>query len=158
MRTDFTSEIDGALASRNLGSRHFSEIARSGNGNMLSDLSEDQVESYEELDGLGEGFEELSGNKLAIFRAPLPGERPPFPAKPGRLWMRKRIPTGARKPGGGHIARVKWVQMSPQRLGASAKRGEVSGLGAFDANTMTLGAIGLGVGVLAYMLLRQRAA
>jgi hypothetical protein len=173
-RTDMTSEIDGALAGRNLGSRHFSDAARSGNGNMLSDLSEDQLADYDELDGMGEitealtpaeslKIDRLSGPYSAAqgfqhFRAPGAGEVAPFAPKQGMAWMRKRSLTGTRQPGGTRVVRTKWVQMSPQKLQQLAIRGDVAGMGA-----MSLGlgvgasaAIGIGLGIGAWLLLRKK--
>jgi len=169
-RTDFTSEIDGALATRNLGSRHYSDIARSGNGDMLSDLSEDQLADYEELDGMGEALEELtiaesahidgmgSLAKIPKFRSPVAGEVPPFAPKPGMTWMRKRIPTGQRKPGGSRVARVKWVQMNQGRLARLAQEGSVAGMGGFSTMAWTGGSIALGLGaaILAVFLIRRK--
>lgn len=167
MRTDFTSEIDGALAARNLGSRHFSDIARSGNGNMLSDLSEDQLADYEELDGLGEAFEELSGEESASldlgklrfpkFRAPKFGEVPPFAAKPGRRWYRKLSPTDMRKPGGKRVARAKWVQMTPDKFAKLAvEGGPVAGLGLLPGGTAGMIGFGALAGLAAWFLIRKR--
>lgn len=171
-RTDLTSEIDGAFASRNLGQRHFSEIARSGNGNMLSDLSEDDLSDYSELEGVGEGLEELDlrdsaavdgmGNLAAFgrFRAPRPGETPPFAPKPGMQWFRKRTLTPWRKPGGNRVAKVKWVQATPAKMNEMARQGQVdgmSGLG-FTLGTgamLSVGA-GLGLGIVAWLLLRRK--
>lgn len=172
MRTDFTSEIDGALAGRNLGSRHFSDVARSGNGNMLSDLSEDHLADYEELDGVGEAMEELTyeesaavdglgaiGRRPKPFRTLKPGETPPFAPRPGATWLRKRTVTAHRKPGGNRVARVKWVQVQDQRLRKLAEAGQVDGLG-FFGNTTTMVSIGLGaaIGVGIYLLRKRRRA
>jgi hypothetical protein len=170
MRTDFTSEIDGALAGRNLGSRHFSDVARSGNGNMTDDLHEDQLADYEELDGIGETMEELTyqesaavdglgslGARPKTFRMLKPGETPPFAPRPGFQWLRKRSVTNHRKPGGNRVARVKWVQMQDKRLQKMADAGQVDGLG-FFGNTTTMLSIGLGaaIGVGIYLMRRKR--
>lgn len=158
-RTDFTQEIDGALAGRNLGSRHFSEIARSGNGNMRTDLAEDLAD-YSELAGLGESTEELTreesaqvdarGDSATIkrFRYPLPGEMPPFAAPRGMVWLRKRTITDARKPGGLRLARITWCQVSKDRLLTMRRDKELVGLGdlAIDFGSMTtITSIGLGL-------------
>jgi hypothetical protein len=169
-RTDFTSELDGALSSRNLGSRHYSEIARSGNGNMLEDLSEEGLADYQELDGIGEGLEDLAADesaaidrfgaaaKLPRFRPLAPGETPPFAAKPGMLWMRKRILTSERRPGGPRVARGKWVQVSAQRYQALKSQGDIKGMG--DLSTPIMWGIsagaGLALGLAAWLLLRRK--
>lgn len=169
-RTDFTSEIDGAMATRNIGNRHWSDIARSGNGNMLSDLSEEELGDYQELDGIGEALEELTlaeSNAVAglgdvgafgTFRAPKTGEMPPFVAKPGMAWMRKRIPTAQRKPGGGIVARLKWVQVSAPKLNKLAGLGEVSGMGALSSNAVMGASVGLGLlgGLAAWFLFMKK--
>jgi len=172
-RTDFTQEIDGALAGRNLGSRHYSEIARSGNGNMRNDLAEDLAD-YHELAGLGESTEELSlgesaevdakGSSASIksFRWPLPGEMPPFAAPKGMVWLRKRSLTDARKPGGKRIARVVWVQVSKERLLMMKRNGELlqaDGLGAFDITSMsTIASVGVGLagGLILWLALKKK--
>ncbi len=169
-RTDFTSEIDGALAGRNLGSRHFSDVARSGNGDMLSDLSEDQLADYEELDGMGEAVEELSlqeslkvdnlgpAANLPRFRNPRPGEVAPFAPKPGMGWMRKRNVLPERKPGGNRVARVKWVQVTPKRLNQLAEKGDVAGMGAMSmgAGIGLSAGIGLALGLAGWFLLKRK--
>ncbi len=169
-RTDFTSEIDGALAGRNLGSRHFSDVARSGNGNMLSDLSEDQLADYQELDGMGEAVEELTlqeslkidnlgpAAKLPRFRNPRPGEVAPFAPKPGMGWMRKRSILPERKPGGNRVARIKWVQVTPKRLNQLAESGDVAGMGEMGVG-MGIGlsaGIGLVLGLGAWFLIKRK--
>jgi hypothetical protein len=170
-RTDFTSELDGALSSRNLGSRHFSEIARSGNGDMTKDLSEEGLADYQELDGLGEGLEDLAADESAAvdqfgvaarlprFRNLNPGETPPFAPKPGMTWLRKRILTRDRRPGGPRVARAKWVQVSSQRLAQLKQQGDIKGLGALSTPVMwgiSAGA-GLALGLVAWLLIRNRA-
>jgi hypothetical protein len=174
-RTDMTSEIDGALASRNLGSRHYSDVARSGNGNMLSDLSEDQLADYDELDGMGEITEELtpsesmsldnlagpariSGRGFRSFRAPRAGEVAPFAPKNGMTWMRKRNLLGHRKPGGFWQARTKWVQMSPRKLEELASQGQVAGMGALSlgAGVGLSALLGIGLGIGAWLLIKRK--
>lgn len=165
-RTDFTQEIDGALAGRNLGQRHYSEIARSGNGNMRTDLAEDLAD-YQELAGLGEQVEELSGAESALIDQqgatgaakvqtlvwPKSGQIPPFASNPGMVWLRKRNITGARKPGGNRLARSTWVQVSKLRLQELRQSGAMNGMGAFDIAGMgmpTILAIGAALGFAAY--------
>lgn len=170
MRTDLSSEIDGALATRNLGSRHYSDIARSGNGNMLSDLAEEELGDYEELDGIGESFEELSlaesnavaglggglGTVLRPFRTLRAGEHPPFAAKRGKMWMRKRIALQQRKPGGGVIARVKWAQMTPGKLKKLAAEGQVAGMGEFSVGMIGTLGIAAGAGALLWFVMARK--
>lgn len=174
-RTDFTQEIDGALAGRNLGSRHYSEIARSGNGNMRNDLAEDLAD-YHELAGLGESTEELTlaesaeidakGTSASIkqFRWPKPGEMPPFAAPKGMVWLRKRTVTDTRKPGGLRLARVTWCQVSKERLlmmkrdGELLEAGGLNGLG-LDFGTMgTVASVGLGLagGLILWLALKKK--
>jgi hypothetical protein len=169
-RTDFTSEIDGALAGRNLGSRHYSDVARSGNGNMLSDLSEDQLADYQELDGMGEATEELSLGEsqkldnmgwkanLPRFRNPRPGEVAPFAPKPGMGWLRKRMILPERKPGGNRVAKVKWVQVTPRRLNELAAKGDVAGMGAMSTGVGVGLSAGIGIvaGIGIWLLIKRR--
>lgn len=166
MRTDFTQEIDGAMATRNLGMRHFSEIARSGNGNMRTDLSEDLAD-YRELAGLGETVEEVSNEesaqidqygqmaKIQPYRWPAPGEVPPYAAKPGMVWLRKRALTDSRKPGGKRTVKVTWCMVSKERL-LEMKRG--GDLGAFPVGMSVSIGIGLVVGLVVYLALRKKRA
>jgi len=156
MRTDFTSEIDGAFCQRNLGSRHFSDIARSGNGNMTTDLLDTELKDYEELDGIGEGREELTlaessavdnlgpSADVSRFRWPKSGETPPFAAKPDKVWLRRRVITAMRKPGGNRVAKLKWVQVTKGRLLSMKNEGQLDGLG---ASTTTWG-ISIGAGLM----------
>lgn len=174
-RTDFTQEIDGALAGRNLGSRHYSEIARSGNGNMRTDLAEDLAD-YSELAGLGESTEELTlaesalidargtAASIQVFRWPKPGEMPPFAAPKGMVWLRKRSITDTRKPGGLRLARVTWCQVSKERLLAMKRDGQLleagglNGLG-LDFGTMGVAAsvgIGLAGGLVLWALMKKK--
>lgn len=160
-RTDFTQEIDGALAGRNLGQRHFSEVARSGNGNMRTDLAEDLAD-YQELAGLGEAIEELTAEESALIDQqgatgaakiqtlvwPKSGQIPPFASKPGMVWLRKRAVTGARKPGGKRLARSTWVQVSKARLQELKRTGGMNGMGSFDVASMSLPML-LGIGAVA---------
>lgn len=166
-RTDLTSEIDGALAGRNLGSRHFSEIARSGNGNMLSDLSEADLADYSELDGVGEALEDLSLDESASidglgrfapfkkFRLPKPGEVAPFAAKKGMVWVRKRVATDMRRPGGPRVARVKWAQMTPARLSAVRAEGQLQGF-EIGSGLMISAGVGLALGVVFLVFMKMR--
>ncbi len=165
-RTDFTQEIDGAMSSRNLGMRHFSEIARSGNGNMRTDLSEDLAD-YRELAGIGETVEQVSneesaqidqyGNfaKIAPFRWPAPGEVPPYASKPGMVWLRKRALTDSRAPGGKRTVKVTWVMVSKDRLLAMKRSNELSGLGEFPTGIAVSVGIGLVGGVALWLLLKR---
>ncbi len=164
-RTDFTQEIDGAFAGRNMGQRHYSEIARSGNGNMRTDLAEDLAD-YQELAGLGESIEELSVQESALIDQqgatgvakvqtlvwPQSGQIPPFASKPGMVWLRKRVVTGARKPGGNRLAKSTWVQVSKGRLQELRNSGAMNGMGAFDISSMGLPAI-LGIGAVVGLVL-----
>lgn len=156
-RTDFTQEIDGALAGRNLGMRHYSEIARSGNGNMRTDLREDLAD-YRELAGIGEAVEELSLQETAAidqqgqvaagdrFRWPKPGEMPPFASSRGNVWLRKLTPLPSRKAGGNRQARARWVEVSKDRLLEMKRTGELNGMGEFSlANVGTIASIGIGL-------------
>lgn len=177
-RTDFTQEIDGAFADRNLGMRHFSEIARSGNGDMRTDLAEDLAD-YQELCGLGEGVEEMTNQESAAIdqmgaaappvapvRAPKPGEVPPFAAKPGHHWVRTRKPTGTRAPGGNRLVKNTWAQVSGPRLARMQQEAAQMGPNAVAGLGMTTTeGIGLSVGVglaiggaLWFFLLRKKKA
>jgi hypothetical protein len=169
-RTNFTQEIDGALAGRNAGMRHFSDVARSGNGDMRTDLAEDLAD-YHEVPGVGETREELSlpesasvdrdGAMASVpgYRWPAPGEVPPYAAKPGYVWLRKRVVTASRKPGGNRLAKVSWVMVSKERLIAMQRTGDLAGsglAGIFDSMGMPL-SIGLGLaGGLAVWFLFMR--
>jgi hypothetical protein len=171
-RTDFTQEIDGALAGRNLGSRHYSEIARSGNGNMRTDLAEDLAD-HQELAGLGEATEELTlaesaavdqqGTSAAIapYRWPKSGEVPPFASNPGMVWLRKRTLTTERKPGGLRLARNIWVQVSKDRLIMMKRGGELQGLG-FDMSSLTslpmIASVGIGLvgGLVIWLVIKRK--
>lgn len=165
MRTDFTTEIDGALAGRDMGSRGYWECARSGNGNMRTDLMEDDSRDYEELEGLGEAVEEMDaaesraidqGSKdFKSFREANVGEKPPYAPKPGKGWMRRRIPTNTRAPGGSRQVRVRWVQVSARKYKELANKGEIKQtahgpmLGFIDISktNMTFLAAGAGIGI-----------
>lgn len=136
MRTDLTSEIDAALAGRNAGSNGYWECARSGNGDMTTDLLSEDGTNYEELEGLGESVEEMDsyesaaedkGNRgvLKPYREPLPSEAPPRAPKPGTAWLRRRIPMQSRRPGGNRLVRLRWVQVSPQKYRELQKSGLV---------------------------------
>jgi hypothetical protein len=169
MRTDFSSAIDGALLGRNLGSRHFSDIARSGNGNMRTDLDDTSLKDYEELDGVGESMEDLSlQESLAVdslgamadvkrFRWPKPGETPPFASKPDKVWLRRKVITGVRRPGGNRVAKVKWAQVSKDRLVTLKNEGQLDGMGAISMSTIGISAgLGLAGGVVLWLLLKKR--
>lgn len=166
MRTDITCPMDAALSGRNAGSKAFWEVARSGNGDMRTDLLADDGRDYEEYDGLGETVEEMSLDESTgktpskPYREALPGETPPFAPKKGQAWVRRRIPTNSRRPGGNRLVRVRWAQVSPSYWGALIRQGKVmnrttslSGLG-LDLSTPAVkyalyGGLGLlGVGVL----------
>jgi len=133
-RTNLSTELDGALANRNLGSKGYWECARSGNGNMMTDLLDEDGRDYEEMEGLGEAIEEMDPDEslaedrgdrsqFKSFREARPGEQPPHAPRPGNGWIRRRIRTGSRKPGGMWLARVRWVQVSPQRYAQLRKAG-----------------------------------
>jgi len=168
-RTDFTQEIDGALADRNKGMRHWSEIARSGNGNMRSDLRDDLAD-YTEMAGIGEAIEEMTaadsalidakGSALAkpsAFRWPRNGETPPFAAKPGMVWLRKMTVTGDRKPGGKRLVRASWVQMSKLKIQQIKQTGDLQGLEGLSTGTVLSLGLGLAGGLAAwYFLLRKK--
>lgn len=164
MRTDFTQEIDGAMSTRNLGMRHYSEIARSGNGNMRVDLSEDLAD-YREVPGLGETVEQLSPSdsaqvdtygkaaKIPQFRWPHTSEMPPYAAPEGSVWLRKKSLTDTRAPGGMRLAKVQWVLISKERLLGLQRAGE---LGDFPIGmTVSIG-LGLVGGLLVWLALRRR--
>jgi|GEM_PF-2362038 len=177
-RTDFTSEIDGAMATRNVGMRHFSEIARSGNGDMLSDLSETELAGYDELDGIGEVMEELScAESRAVdglgtmpmkhvksprgfspFRETKAGETPPYAPKRGHRWLRRRHLTAMRKPGGNRVARVKWAHVRNDIAKTLSEQGQVQGMGAFGLSTGVITSVGMGVaaGTILLMLLKKK--
>lgn len=174
MRTDFSSEIDGALSGRNAGQKGYWEVARSGNGNMRTDLfNEDALAAYEELEGMGESQEEmtlqesaeadqlaglgqLAGPSFKKFRAPEPGEKPPFAPTKGRVWLRKRTATAMRKPGGRRLAHLRWVQMTPDRVEAAAANQQMMGLGVWGGSGLWLSlGIGTAVGTVLYFVLRR---
>lgn len=168
-RTDFTQEIDGAFANRNAGSRHFSEVARSGNGNMRTDLLDADQKDYEELDGIGESYEQLTlqesaavdslgaSANVAQFRWPKPGESPPFAAQQGKVWLRRREVTPTRVAGGNRVAKVKWVSVTKNRLSAIQRDGQLDGLGAMSATTVGV-SLGAGIvgGVVLWLAIRKR--
>lgn len=159
-RTDFTQEIDGAFASRNVGSRHWSDVARSGNGNMRRDLRPENAD-YEELTGVDERTEAGSiqpapGRAAIGFRYPKAGEKPPMNAKPGKTWLRKLTPAGT------GVVRAVWVQVSKARLltlqrAGQLKSGGLSGLGEIGTGTiLSLGAGLVGGFAVWYFLLRKK--
>lgn len=176
-RTDFTQEIDGAFSQRSAGAKHWSEVARSGNGNATTDLDVQDDKDYTEVDGLGEHLECLSlvestrvdglGRLANIpkFRWPTMGEVPPYAAAPGKTWVRRRVVTNARQPGGNRVAKVKWAMMSPGKVqqavasGNLPSPGGVAGLGAMSSTEMT--GLSLGAGVVAglalwFLVLRKK--
>ena len=175
MRTDFSSEIDGALSGRNAGSNNYWEVARSGNGDMRTDLfDENALAACEELDGIGESQEEmtlqesaeadqlaglgqLAGPSFREYRHTKPGEKAPFAPTNGRMWLRKRTATAMRKPGGRRLANLKWVQMTPARVSEAGRNGELQGLGIFGGTGLyvSLG-IGLGIGTLLFFVLKKK--
>ena len=176
-RTNYSSEIDAALAGRNIGSKGYWECARSGNGNMMTDLMSEDTDHYEELEGLGESVEEMdasessaedNGRKDAFkpFREARADEQPPYAPKPGKGWMRRRIRMESRRPGGNRLTRVRWVLVSPEKYDELMKAGKIKTtsqgpmLGFFDisASNMTfLAAGGALVGGLMYLMKRRRA-
>jgi hypothetical protein len=171
-RTDFTQDIDGAFSQRSAGAKHFSEIARSGNGNATSDLDVQDDKDYTEVDGLGEHLECLSlvestrvdglGRLANIpqFRWPHMGEVPPYAPAPGKTWVRRRVVTNARQPGGTRVAKVKWAMMSPakvqQAIASGNLPGSVSGLGAFTATTGISLGVGIAAGLALYLLVLRK--
>lgn len=177
-RTDFTQEIDGAFAQRGAGSKHFSEVARSGNGNPTSDLDVQDDKDYTEVDGLGEHLECLSlvestrvdglgaMARIPKFRWPKLGEIPPYAPAPGKAWVRRRVLTNARQPGGLRVAKVKWAQMSGGKVQQAVASGDlppsVSGLGGLGMSSLETTGISLGLGVagglLLWFLLKKRKA
>jgi hypothetical protein len=175
MRTDFSSEIDGALSGRNTGQKGYWEVARSGNGDMNTDLlDEDALACCEELEGIGESQEEmtleesaeadrlaglgqLAGPSFKEFRTPVAGEKPPFAPTNGRVWMRKRTATAMRKPGGRRLAHLRWAQMTPARVNQAARNGELMGLGIFGGTGLwvSLG-IGITLGTVLFFVLKKK--
>jgi hypothetical protein len=160
-RTDLTCDLDGALSGRNAGSKGFWEIARGGNGRMTDDLMAEDDGDYEELAGLGEVIEEMdpaesagedAGDPTAFkpFREARADEVAPYAPKHGRGWVRRRIRTGNRAPGGRRQVRSRWAMVSPHRWVELKKNGQVkpmNGLGLFGASPMTMAAVGVGVGL-----------
>jgi hypothetical protein len=175
-RTDFTQDIDGAFSQRSAGAKHFSEIARSGNGNATSDLDVQDDKDYTEVDGLGEHLECLSlvestrvdglGRLANIpqFRWPHMGEVPPYAPAPGKTWVRRKVVTNARQPGGNRVAKVKWAMMSPGKVQQAISSGNlpapggVAGLGAMSSTAMTGISLGAGaaIGLVLWMLLKKK--
>ncbi len=139
-RTDFTQDIDGAFANRNGGMKHFSEVARSGNGNMTNDLLAEDSVDYMEYDGVGEKMEELSCQESAAVDGP------------GMVWLKRRVITGARAPGGSRLAKTKWVQVGQNRLNQLRGSGNLQGMGDFSAMGIASSVgIGLGAGLLLWL-------
>jgi hypothetical protein len=166
-RTDLTQDIDGAFAQRNVGNKHWSECARSGNGNMMTDLrSEDSVD-YQEYDGVGETMEALTPEESASvdglgqlaafpkFRWPKAGEVPPVAAGQGKAWLRRRVVTGTRLPGGARMAKVKWVQVNKSKLNSLTNSGQIHGMGEFSTMGIA-GSVGIGLvgGLVLWMGIR----
>jgi hypothetical protein len=157
-RTNLTSEIDSALAGRNAGARGFWEVARSGNGDMTTDLLAEDGADYEELEGLGETTEELEADEAANgfkpYRAPKAGEKPPYAPKPGKAWIRRRMAMNARKAGGNAMVRCRWVMVSPAKWEQLKREGKIKnnvlldGLGAIGISKTNLMYMGAGAAVL----------
>jgi hypothetical protein len=185
MRTNYTSEIDGALAGRNSGSRGYWEVARSGNGSINSDLLAEDGQHYTELEGLGEAVEEMdqhesraedTGNHgvLKPYREPNPGEQPPHAPNPGMAWIRRRIRMQSRRPGGNRLVRLRWVQVSPTKYQELQRKGLVKsgsslrglpgmsglpGMGFVDISSDLIKGVALGAGAMfAYYIWKKRAA
>lgn len=175
MRTDLTNEIDAAMSTRNQGARGFWEVARSGNGNMRTDLLEEDGYDYEELEGVGEAVEEMSleesvaedkGNRSIFkpYREALPGEQPPHAPKPGKGWIRRRIRMESRRPGGNRLVRVRWAQVSPAKMQEIRRKrqvqsGGVAGLGFMNvssSNVMWLTAGAVAAAGLLFLLKRKK--
>ena len=173
-RTDFTQDIDGAFSQRSAGAKHFSEIARSGNGNATSDMEVQDDKDYTEVDGLGEHLECLSlvestrvdglGRLANIpqFRWPHMGEVPPYAPAPGKTWVRRRVVTNTRQPGGNRVAKVKWAMMSPSKVQSAVASGNlpapggVAGMGAFTATTGISLGVGIAAGLAIYLLVLRK--
>lgn len=179
MRTDFTTEIDSALAGRNAGEKGYWEVARSGNGNMTTDLLAEDGRDYEELDGLGESVEEMdsaesqaedNGNQAVFkpYREARPGEKPPYAPKAGKAWLRRRIRMQSRRPGGNRLAKVRWVMVSPQKYQELRAKGliklegklpHISGLGFMDISSdLVKGIVIGGAAAFGYYLWKKRGA
>ena len=173
MRTDLTTDLDQALSGRNAGSRGYWEVARSGNGNMRTDLLAEDGQDYEELEGLGESVEEMDAAESAAedrgnqgvfkpYREPLPSEHPPYAPKPGKAWLRRRIRMQSRRAGGNRLARVRWAQVSPVKYNELQKKGliksgAVDGVGFIDISAdLIRGVLIGGAVILGYQFLRNR--
>ena len=176
-RTNYSSDIDSALAGRNQGSKGYWECARSGNGNMMTDLMAEDDDHYEELEGLGESVEEMDAGESAAedagrkdtfrpFREPRADEKPPHAPKAGKAWMRRRIRMESRRPGGNRLTRVRWVMVSPQKYEELLKAGKIKTtsqgprLGFFDVSSANMTYLLVGgalVGGLMYAMKRRRA-
>lgn len=141
-RTDMTQDIDGAFAQRNLGSKHYSEIARSGNGNMRNDLADYDTRDMRVLDGVGECYECMGliestrfdglgavgpGTGIAQYRYPTQGETPPYAPAFGFLWLRMLTPTGQKAAGGTNVSKAQWVLVSKGKLAVLVKQGNIQG-------------------------------
>ena len=173
-RTDFTQDIDGAFSQRSAGANHWSEVARSGNGNATSDMEVQDEKDYFEVDGLGEHLECLSlvestrvdglGRLANIpqFRWPHMGEVPPYAPAPGKTWVRRRVVTNTRQPGGNRVAKVKWAMMSPSKVQSAVASGNlpapggVAGMGAFTATTGISLGVGIAAGLALYLLVLRK--
>lgn len=158
-RTDYTQDIDGAFAQRNLGSKHFSEIARSGNGNMRNDLADYDTRDMRVLDGVGECHECMGliestrfdglgqvgpGTGIAEYRYPKAGETPPYAPTFGFVWLRMLTPTGQKVAGGTNVSKAQWVLVSKGKLASIQKQGNLQGLGGFGPSSALPGMGGLG--------------
>lgn len=172
-RTDLTSDIDGALASRNSGENGFAEVARSGNGNMRDDLMP-EGKDYEETEA-GETIEEMApaesraadrGQAPPSFREPRAGEAPPHAPKPGTAWMRRRIPTGTRRPGGNRLVRARWCMVSPLQYSIFERSGQICDYGDdhgkemgfvdISSREVIFAVVGAGLAIAAMMGMRRR--
>lgn len=173
MRTDLTSDLDSALSGRNAGSRGYWEVARSGNGNMKTDLLSEDGQDYEELEGLGESVEEMDATESAAedqgnqglfkpYREPLPSEHPPYAPKQGKAWIRRRIRMQSRRPGGNRLARVRWAQVSPAKYDDLSRKGLIKtgaadGVGFMDiSGDLIKGCFYGALAVMGYQFLKRR--
>lgn len=175
MRTDLTTEVDSALAGRNAGSKGYWEVARSGNGNMMTDLLAEDGQEYDELEGMGESVEEMDGNEsraedagnknaLVPFCLPRPGENPPYPPRQGRQWIKRRMRMNSRRPGGNRLIRTRWVQVTPEKLNEIKNKGllkgqmtsQLAGMGFFDVSRDMVTGVFIGGGIAAAIWYAKR--
>jgi hypothetical protein len=156
VRPNLTTDIDGALSTRNMGSRGFHEVARSGNGNMRTDLLAEDGKDYEELEAAEQVVEDR-GSVFRPYRDLRPGEKPPHSPRPGMAWAKRRIRTNSRRPGGRPLVRERWIQVSPRKWDRLRSTGQVlEGLGGegLGIDLVTVAAAA-GAAVLACMLLKK---